>query len=501
GTATITATYGDFSATCTVTVKAIIVEITGEGVENGAIDLEVDGTLQLNASVKENGDELEGAEIEWESADTAVATVDENGLVTAVAPGEAKITATRKGGVQTASVTVTVLEPAGYAKVTDKEQNKQEANAWGYWGDQGYNWGSTTISNPYSEAYREENENLADGYKYIGAGKMNLIYTIDSFKTEEEMGDTFKDNKYSAIQLFYRSAGEDGKLETNHNYTVKFTILSTAAGTAVINPYDDAEDLRFATNNLDAHKVELEADVAKTVEITFRHGDTGAIYRAGVYQNIESAMDILLGLVGEVGQQVKVSVYDIQFKDLGESTYKWEDVDSELDGWVDPELALRPSHPETESEYIADAVTATGVTLSVQGEGDAAKAVYNLAGTIDMTKFDSKEAAETWLLGLYFDLQEWNGSWANYAAGRLSADIDESEGTFVIHYDITYTPVGGTYYNRFNRKAAGGDLADLVLSTEAAVPGETITVGNKKYTIVNDPDQAFGLVAIKVEKA
>lgn len=64
--------------------------------------LEVDETVKLTSDV-------EG--VTWESANIAVATVDGEGLVTAVSAGSAKITA-KKDGYKDGSITITVNAPA-----------------------------------------------------------------------------------------------------------------------------------------------------------------------------------------------------------------------------------------------------------------------------------------------------------------------------------------------------------------------------------------------------
>ena len=64
--------------------------------------LEVDETVKLTSDV-------EG--VTWESANTAVATVDGEGLVTAVSAGSAKITA-KKDGYKDGSITITVNAPS-----------------------------------------------------------------------------------------------------------------------------------------------------------------------------------------------------------------------------------------------------------------------------------------------------------------------------------------------------------------------------------------------------
>jgi hypothetical protein len=103
GTATITATADDATATCEVTVSAIEVsEVQLDVTEKALI---VGGTLQLTATVlPENATDKTVA---WESSDEAVATVDENGLVTAVGTGEAAITATAGGMFAVCNITVT----------------------------------------------------------------------------------------------------------------------------------------------------------------------------------------------------------------------------------------------------------------------------------------------------------------------------------------------------------------------------------------------------------
>lgn len=56
------------------------------GAQNHAAMLELGQTLQLSATT------ADGKAVVWESSDESVATVDQNGLVTAIALGEATIT-------------------------------------------------------------------------------------------------------------------------------------------------------------------------------------------------------------------------------------------------------------------------------------------------------------------------------------------------------------------------------------------------------------------------
>ena len=112
GTATITAKAGEQTATCAVTVvakDADIVAVTGITLNKTTLSLEEGDEETLTATVlPENAT---NKTVTWTSSDTGVATV-ENGKVTAVAAGNATITA--KAGEQTAecAVTVTAAEEA-----------------------------------------------------------------------------------------------------------------------------------------------------------------------------------------------------------------------------------------------------------------------------------------------------------------------------------------------------------------------------------------------------
>ena len=67
-------------------------------------------SVQLTAVV--NPDNAMDKAVTWSSSNTAVATVDANGKVTAVGNGTAVITVTTNDGSKTATVTMTVVIPA-----------------------------------------------------------------------------------------------------------------------------------------------------------------------------------------------------------------------------------------------------------------------------------------------------------------------------------------------------------------------------------------------------
>ena len=109
GTAIITVTTvdGDETATCTVTV---IAPVTGVALKE-ATTITVGKTETLVPTFTPPS--ATDKNVTWESSDDAVASVDNDGLVTALAKGEAIITVTTQDGGHQATCTVTVVEGEG----------------------------------------------------------------------------------------------------------------------------------------------------------------------------------------------------------------------------------------------------------------------------------------------------------------------------------------------------------------------------------------------------
>ncbi len=108
GSATITVTTdnGGFTATCHVTVS---IAVTGVSLNEEAVTLNVDETFTLVATVAPA--DATNPTVGWVSGNEDVATVDNNGLVTAVSPGTATISVVTFEGSFIATCEVTVSEP------------------------------------------------------------------------------------------------------------------------------------------------------------------------------------------------------------------------------------------------------------------------------------------------------------------------------------------------------------------------------------------------------
>ncbi len=107
-TITVTTTDGSKTATCSVTVTANSVAVTGITIDKTEISKVAGETEKLSATVApENATDKK---VTWTTSDAKVASVDENGNVTAVAAGSATITAKAGDKTATCSVTVTAKE-------------------------------------------------------------------------------------------------------------------------------------------------------------------------------------------------------------------------------------------------------------------------------------------------------------------------------------------------------------------------------------------------------
>ena len=113
GSATITAAAGNQSATCSVSVN---VPVTGISLNVNLVTLEKGAFVLLTATV--SPDDAMDKNVQWSSGDPAVATVDQEGKVTAVGEGKTKITASA-GGFSTSCTVICVIIPVS-AVVLDK---------------------------------------------------------------------------------------------------------------------------------------------------------------------------------------------------------------------------------------------------------------------------------------------------------------------------------------------------------------------------------------------
>lgn len=113
-TATITVTTkdGGKTAACDITIKAAVVPVTGVKLNQTTAELTMGGTVTLALTATVEPETATNKNLSWKSGDTAVATVDSNGKVTAVGAGTATITVTTEDGGKAAVCEITVKAAA-----------------------------------------------------------------------------------------------------------------------------------------------------------------------------------------------------------------------------------------------------------------------------------------------------------------------------------------------------------------------------------------------------
>ena len=153
GEAVITAKTADgsnLSAGCNVTVKRLATSIS---LNKTSATLYLDQTVQLTATVSPSN--ATDKTVNWSSSDNSIATVTSTGLVTAIAPGEAAITATTADGSDLSATCVVTVK----AYVTSLTLDQSEATILegdtitltptilpGYATNQNLNWSSSNTS-------------------------------------------------------------------------------------------------------------------------------------------------------------------------------------------------------------------------------------------------------------------------------------------------------------------------------------------------------------------
>ncbi len=108
GTANISVrtTDGNKTATCKVTVKSKVIDVTGITLSQSSVSVKEEATVQLKATVKPSN--ATNQEVSWSSGDVGIATIASDGTVTGVTEGTTTITAKSADGKVTATCKVTV---------------------------------------------------------------------------------------------------------------------------------------------------------------------------------------------------------------------------------------------------------------------------------------------------------------------------------------------------------------------------------------------------------
>ena len=153
GTADITVSSGEISATCAVTVKEPVIPVESVSLDVQQIELGIAETYALQATVlPENATDKT---VTWTSSAPEIVSVDENGTVESLAAGNATVTVTTVDGEMTAECEVTVAPIINGHEYVDLGLSVKWATCnigaetpWDY-GDY-FAWGETEPKDDYS---------------------------------------------------------------------------------------------------------------------------------------------------------------------------------------------------------------------------------------------------------------------------------------------------------------------------------------------------------------
>ena len=152
GSARITASAGGKSATCEITVTTPdvpVVHVESVTLDRTDVQLEIGQSLTLTATVLP--DNADDKTVIWQSTNTSIVVVDNNGIVTAISSGSVTVTATTADGGKIAACEVTVAAAQPQGEVYDGEENGH------YWVDlglpSGIKWATRNVGAPSPEDY------------------------------------------------------------------------------------------------------------------------------------------------------------------------------------------------------------------------------------------------------------------------------------------------------------------------------------------------------------
>ncbi len=200
GSATVKVTVGNVSAACKITVCQSVASIS---LNKYTLSLEALETFSLIAEVSPS--EADNKEVAWSTSDSAVAAIDETGLITALAKGSAVITVTALDGSGVSQSCAVTVVNNGYLCASAEEMESEHnysVNSSDFW----------IYNNPNAKKLAvtfDERTNLEEDFDYL------YIYNAEG----TEVG------KYTGTQL----AGKTIEIEGS---TLKIKLISDNAGTA-----------------------------------------------------------------------------------------------------------------------------------------------------------------------------------------------------------------------------------------------------------------------------
>lgn len=275
------------TSAATTSVAKPKITVSAEGDKKTLV---MEETVQLSA--KEGDKALTG--VEWKSSAEAVATVDQTGKVTAVAPGTASISASLEG-YNKGSITITVTRPAPIATLHFEDADHYAADGW---------WG--TAAEGWSPEYERTDGNASDSkcIAHLDAGDKETL--------------TFTSSAAISAELVIMMASSDGVTDMSTVMGVKLNNAEIAmTGKALTGTGSSSTFAEFSlgTQNLIAGDNVLElsflasAPYIDDLNVYSKQQSTIAVKAAPAKERIEVQLEAeATGLKAYIGEDTQITL-------------------------------------------------------------------------------------------------------------------------------------------------------------------------------------------------
>ena len=310
GTANITVEVSNHEATIPVNVKASVGSVSFDpDLKEVVLDTKVDTTEELKDYLVFTPEDPDYTNMTWTSSDEKVATVDENGVVTAVGNGNAIITVNVDGKTATIPVSVTVpLENITVEKSEVTLYKNESVDVKVTANPDGAKWRTlkASIKSGDDFAYAEETE---EGVKITGLAEGTSIVTVaandgDTPELVKEITVNVKENRITSVDVTAENddeilRGNTKQLKTS--YEVEEPDRETTDDTKVTWASSDEEvatvDENGVVTGLKDGKATITATIAgksDTYEVTVKEVHVeGIVISDETIENLQNAQPVV----------------------------------------------------------------------------------------------------------------------------------------------------------------------------------------------------------------
>ena len=326
GTVTITATsQADNTKSGSITIQCSLSDINVTSVTvSGSDTASVGGTVQLTASILPSN--ATNNAVTWFSSNTSVATVDSNGLVTAITAGTVIITATSQAdNTKSDSITITITYSQEYPQdglilkldATGKQNSDSNATIWEDQSGNGNDFNLTNFEMTTSDGW----DGTALVFKGTGTGLCRSISTLINGGFSTNGAITF----FCKVMImtngrrtvFDATGAYDGG-SVNDNYSIDFNYGFFSIISKETRPTNKAvwstPDLKLSKligvvkQNTTTNKIEMH-------NTSYGEGSNTAKNTYSILQPSSTARHMQIGLLGNTYGRMDGKIYDIMLYD------------------------------------------------------------------------------------------------------------------------------------------------------------------------------------------